>query len=322
MHFRHKKRNVTIVGGFLGAGKTTLVNHLLSNQIDGRVDVLVREYGAVSIDDRLISLKKENVHVFPGISAHQDPQLVLYDYLHTLYEETRHNPFDRLLLETSGLDAPEALAQLFFLGHMQHHYRLASLIVVVDAEYGMENFDEYPVAVEQVVYADVIILNKIDLAPENRIRELENRIRSVNAAAKIHRASYCQVDSSQIMDTELHDQLAEVKQRWGGQMMNQIGTIVLTEDRPMDKEKVNEWISALFKAAGMKILRSKGFFYFDGEDYRYEFQAVRKTFHSKADKTWEAGEEKKSVVVLIGEGIPDAGALQESFSACAVRTGR
>jgi G3E family GTPase len=323
MH-HHKKRNVAVISGFLGAGKTTLVNHLLSDQTDGRVDVLVREYGAVSIDDRLIRLKKENIHVFPGISVHQDPQLVLYDYLHKLYEETREDPFDRLLLETSGLDTPEALVQLFFLGHMQHHYRLSSFIVVADAEYGIENFDEYPVAAEQAAYADVIVINKIDLVNEERIGELESRIRSINAMAKIIRVSYGRADSSQLLDIELYDQLADLNRhgnsgeapRGGGRKMNEIETIVLTEEKPMDKQKVNEWISALFKTEGMKILRSKGFFCFEGEACRYEFQGVRKTFHSKADKLWEEGEEKKSVVVLIGEGISGAGTLQESFSAC------
>lgn len=319
-HHHHEntaKKTVNIIGGFLGSGKTTLVNYILSHMTDKRVDVLVREYGAVSIDDMLINLKKENIHVFTNIHIHEDPQILLYHYFHKLHDKTKDNPFDHLLMEASGLDTPEGLIHLFFLGHMQDLYELGSYIVVVDAEYGQLNLDEYKVAKDQVAFADVVLLNKVDLADEEEINSLEKRIHSLNSMAKIFRAQYGRVNLDSIMNIELYEQLRNLTNSMEDEVsVDKIKTLVLSEDRPMDKEKVNEWIQNLFTTYGNKLLRSKGFFCFENEDYRYEFQAVRKTYHSKADKLWKESEERKSVVVLIAEGDLDSAKLKESFSLC------
>lgn len=317
MEHRHSKRTINIVGGFLGAGKTTFVNHVLEKHRKERVDVLVREYGAVAIDDQLIHLDKDNIHVFPGISVHEDAQLVLYDYLHDLYEETLDDPFDRLIIETSGLDTPESLVQLFFLGHMRDYYRLGSYIAVVDAGYGMLNLDEYKVTSKQIAYADAVILNKTDTAQEQQLLELEQRIRKINGMARIYRAEYGRTDLSSMLDIELYAQLNDLEQTGTEKEMDSIQTIVLSENRPMDKGKINQWIARLFEDSGRKILRGKGFFSFQNDEYRYEFQSVRKTFHSKADRKWTPDEERRSTVVLIGENLSEDDILKQEFSACA-----
>lgn len=314
----HQKKTVNVIGGFLGAGKTTLLNWILKDWKEGRVDVLVREYGVVSIDHELIGhVRPEHIHIFPGLSLHEDPQLVLYDYMHRLFQETEKDPFDYLLLETSGLDNPESMVQLFLLGHMATHYRLGSYIVVVDAEYGMLNLDEYSIAMSQVAYADAILINKIDMATPADIDRLEQRLRRINAVADIQRVTYAEADLAKIMNIGLYDQLKNLKQtEGGGEAMDGIETITLVQDRPMDKQKINAWISHLFENHGQDILRGKGFFCFQGEDYRYEFQSVRKSFHSKADRLWQEGDERKSVVVLIGKaGLSQLG-LQATFDKC------
>lgn len=313
---------VTVIGGFLGSGKTTHVNHLIKASNDTRVDVIVREFGSISIDDMLVHLPKERVHVFPGVSMHHDPQLMLYGFLDNLYERYGKT-FDSVLMESSGLDKPEDLVQLFFLGDVAKNYRLGSYIAIVSADYGSLDLDEYRIAREQAALADVVIINKTDLADEAEVDKLEERIRGMNMMAKIIRASFGETDPREVTDISLSDQLEGVYQRvkegrraFG---MDDIRTIALTETRPMDKEKVNAWLQSLFMKDGTKMLRSKGFFSFQGFDDRFEFQAVRKTFHSKADRKWEVGEERKSVVVVIGEGLPEEKELQASFSECAYR---
>ncbi|WP_185741166.1 GTP-binding protein [Clostridium sp. KNHs216] len=305
-----------IIGGFLGAGKTTLLNYLLANLKDSGTDVLVREYGAVSINDQILNIGAENIHFFHGVSLHEDPQIVLYEYLQKLYVEERRMPFNRLVMEASSLDSPERLMQLFFLGHMRHQYLLGSYITVVDAESGMRNLNEYRAAAEQIAYADVIVLNKIDLVDEETIGRLEKRIQILNPMAKTFRAQYGRVELSGVLNLGLYDQLKELKQTGTVSSMDRIQATVLTEIRPMNKQKTNKWITDLFKNNGTKILRSKGFFCFEDDDYRYEFQAVRKTFHSKADRIWKDGDERKNIVALIGEKLPDRLELQNSFSAC------
>lgn len=312
---------VTVIGGFLGSGKTTLVNHILANSPeDRRIDVLVREYGSVSIDDMLIHLDSDRIHVLPGISMHHDPQLILYGFLDGLYEKSEGTAFDHLLMETSGLDRPDELMQLFFLGNMRTQYTLSSYITVVSAEYGDLDLDEYPVALEQVAHADVILLNKIDLVSPETVAALDRRLKRINGIARIIPTTYGQAGLDKIMSFQLYDQLKDLEETMteGEETgMEKIRTVVLSEHRPMDKAKVNAWIQDLFMNQGMKLLRSKGFLNFEGEEHRYEFQAVRKSFHSKADRLWETDEDRKSVIVLIGEGIEDPKGIQESFSRCA-----
>ena len=314
-----RKIPINVIGGFLGAGKTTFLNYFLDNRKDEHIDVLIREYGKESVDDKLLKNFSGNVIVFPGVTLHEDPQLILHDRLHDLYEESGGNPaFDRLLLETSGIDRPQSLIQLFMVGHMPSLYRLGSFIVVVDAQYGLLDMEEYDVAVEQVAYADVIIINKIDLASEEEIDRLEKAVRGINGMAKIFKATYGQVPLDDIKNITVYNELKDLEGGKSGMGMNDITTVTLTEKRPMDKEKVNVWINDLFQKEGPKILRGKGFFCFAGEDWRYEFQSVRKSFHSSTDRLWEEGEERKSTIVLIGEDLPDEKDLQKSFSECAL----
>lgn len=317
----NRKIPVTIVGGFLGAGKTSVVNHIISNT-SHETDVLIREFGSVSIDDMLIHLNKKNIHIFPGVSLHHDPQLMLYGFLNNLYERTEEKIIDNLIMELSGLDSPEQLVQLFFLGDMPKQFRLASFITIVDAEYGQLNLDDYSISAEQVAFADVIIINKIDLATEESIKKLAHRVHKINSIAKIYFAKYGAIDIDEVLDVDFHKQLldytANIPKGDDEILMDNIKTIVLSESQPLDKEKVNKWIQNLFVTEGIKILRSKGFLNFYDSDYRYEFQAVRKTFHSKSDRLWNKEEERKSVVVLIGEGLDDEEKYQETFHKCIV----
>ncbi|MGD9570147.1 MAG: GTP-binding protein [Sedimentibacter sp.] len=314
-----RKIPITIIGGFLGAGKTSVVNNIISKTTE-KVDVLVREFGSVSIDDMLIHLDKRNIHVFPGISIHHDPQLMLYGYLDALHEKSKGTAFDHLLMELSGLDTPEHLVQLFFLDKMRKEYSLNSFIAIVDAEYGQLNLDEYPVAIEQIAYADMIIINKLDLVSDEQLKKLTYRIQKINSYAKIFYTTYGEVELSKTLNVDLNKQLYEINHnspQGDDDILNDnIKTVVLSENSPMDKEKTNRWIQNLFVTEGMNLLRSKGILNFLNSDYRYEFQAVRKTFHSKADRLWESGEERKSVVVLIGEGLDDEKKYQESFHNC------
>lgn len=315
----NRKIPVTIVGGFLGAGKTSVVNHIIS-RTSHRIDVLIREFGSVSIDDMLIHLNKKNIHVFPGVSLHHDPQLMLYGFLNNLHEKFEEKEIDNLIMELSGLDSPEQLVQLFFLGDMPKQYRLSSFITIVDAEYGQLNLDDYPISAEQIAFADVIIINKIDLATEESIKKLAYRVHKINSVAKIFFAKYGAIDITDVLDVDFHKQLfdytSNIPKGDDEILIDNIKTIVLSESQPFDKEKVNKWIQNLFVTEGIKILRSKGFFNFYDSDYRYEFQAVRKTFHSKAERRWDKDEERKSVVVLIGEGLDDEQRYQEDFRKC------
>ncbi len=308
---------VTVIGGFLGSGKTSLVNHILTTREEGSVDVLVREYGAVSIDDMLINIDEKRLHVFPGVSLHFDPQIMLYGFMDRLSEESGDN-IKHIMMESSGMDWPEYMIKLFMLGNMRTEYRLASYITIVDAEFAHMNLDEYPIVTNQIAYADVILLNKIDLVSSDKLESIKRRIRGINGYAAIYETSYCKTDTERIMDVALYDQLKDLEIFENSnreEYMDEIKTVVLIEDEPMDKKKINSWLDRLFNDEDIKLLRSKGFFNFKESDYRFEFQAVRTSFHSKADRQWNDEEERKSTVVIIGEGL-DEDKLKSEFREC------
>lgn len=158
---------VTLIGGFLDAGKTTMVNHIMQQPEEARTDVLVREFSPLSIDDKLIRADRRRIHPAPGVSLHIGEETMLYVALDRLHEE-RFGKFDRLLLETSGTERPEFFLHLFFLWDMPKLYRLDGLVTLVDAKYGELNLDELEAAREQVAIADLVVINKTDLADEER----------------------------------------------------------------------------------------------------------------------------------------------------------
>lgn len=332
------RKPVTIIGGFLGSGKTTLLNHILSQQNHKRMEVIIREFGAVAVDHELVLDKTVKINLVSGGCLFADPQHRLFWMLEGLYSRcdklgTQHFSyqdvdFDHVLLETSGLDMPEYLAGMFFLERLRDHFQLDSFIVVVDAEYGELNMDEYYRACEQVAFADILLINKTDLSDEEKIRSLERRLGRINPLAKMYRTQYTEIELEKILDVRYFEGMdgvvgapealrrAQAPGNNGREKLDPFQSVVLSENRPMDKDKVNAWIKELLTERGHKILRSKGFLNFAGSDHRYVFQGVRKTFHSKADRLWEPGEERKSVIVLIGEGLDDGPELQAAFSAC------
>lgn len=310
---------VTVIGGFLGAGKTTALKGFLSQPGSENMDVFIREYGVVPIDNRLLTINRERIHVVSDIAMHVDEETLIYMSLDRIHDE-RFEKFDRLLLETSGIESPEDFIHLFFLWDMPKMYRLGSFITLIDAEYGEQDLDEYKTAVEQAAFADVILINKTDLVDDDKLSRLEKHLRSVNVLADIRRTSYGNVPFCDVGDTELYQQLSSfkryTKEEEANRSMQGITSYVIEEDRPLDKAKVNTWINELFQIHGSKILRSKGFLNFAGEEHRYEFQAVRKTFHSYANELWSPDEERKTVIVLIGENLPDQAELSSTLSAC------
>jgi G3E family GTPase len=333
------RKPVTIVAGFLGAGKTTLLNHLLILGSTERTEIIVREYGAVGIDQELLLAESAHIRLITGASIFVDSQTVLFWAMENLYSRGdrgngrpftwRNVDFDRVLLEASGLDAPEYLVNMFYMERLRDHYRLDAAIVVVDAEYGELNLDEYQRAREQVALADILLVNKVDLANEEKVSRLERRLHRINSLARIHRTEYARIDADRVLNVGLfdgvpgYDDLAQLAPRTQADRndqetnVEQFQSVSLIENRPLDREKVNAWIGELFAKRGQKILRSKGFLNFAGYDHRFVFQGVRMTFHSQTDRLWRPEERRMSTIVLIGENLDDEAELQRSFSACA-----
>jgi len=177
---------VTVLTGFLGAGKTTLLNHILSNQQGLRSAVLVNEFGEVGIDNELVVATSDQMVELSNGCICCSINGELQDAVHRVLE--RPEPLDLIVVETTGLADPLPVAMTFMAGDLRDHLRLDSIITLIDAENFSETSLESPIARAQVVYGDILLLNKADLVSEERLSEVETRLRDLKKDARILRS--------------------------------------------------------------------------------------------------------------------------------------
>jgi len=183
---------VTVLTGFLGSGKTTLLNRILTEQHGQKIAVIENEFGEVGIDnDLVIDADEEIFEMNNGCIC----CTVRGDLIRILGQLMRRKDrFDHILIETTGLADPGPVIQTFFVDEeMQQHLDLDGVVTMVDAGHVHLHLDDSMEAKEQIAFADVIVLNKIDLVGGAQLDDLEARIRRLNGAATIHRVENAEV---------------------------------------------------------------------------------------------------------------------------------
>jgi G3E family GTPase len=177
---------VTILTGFLGAGKTTLLNHILTNQQGLKTAVLVNEFGEIGIDnDLVVATGDDMVELSNGCICCS----INGELLEAVYRILdRPEPVDYLVVETTGLADPLPVAMTFLGSDLRDATRLDSIITLVDAENFGPELLEGEVGRSQIVYSDMILLNKCDLVDEPRLLQLEDQLRHIKADARILRS--------------------------------------------------------------------------------------------------------------------------------------
>jgi G3E family GTPase len=177
---------VTILTGFLGAGKTTLLNHILANQQGVKTAVLVNEFGEIGIDnDLIIATGEDMVELSNGCICCS----INGELLEAVYRILdRPDPVDYLVVETTGLADPLPVAMTFLGSDLRDQTRLDSIITLIDAENFSDEILEGEVARAQVVYGDILLLNKCDLVSEQRLSEVEGQLRAIKTDARILRS--------------------------------------------------------------------------------------------------------------------------------------
>ena len=177
---------VTILTGFLGAGKTTLLNHILTNQNGVKTAVLVNEFGEIGIDnDLIISTSDDMVELSNGcICCSINDELL--EAVDRILE--RPEPIDYLVVETTGLADPLPVAMTFLGSELRDQTRLDSIVTLIDAENFDDQLLESEVGRSQVIYGDIMLLNKTDLVDEERLEAIEGRLKDVKKDARILRS--------------------------------------------------------------------------------------------------------------------------------------
>ena len=193
---------VTVLTGYLGAGKTTLLNRILSEDHGRKYAVIVNEFGEIGIDNDLIVGADEEVFEMNNGCVCCTVRGDLIRVVQGLTKRmTRDGAgFDAIIVETTGLADPGPVAQTFFVDDdVKAKTRLDSVTTLVDAKHILLRLSDSREALEQIAFADQIVLNKTDLVDENELRMIEARIRRINPLAPIHRAERSNVPLEAIL---------------------------------------------------------------------------------------------------------------------------
>lgn len=313
---------VTVVTGFLGSGKTTLVNRILAEQHEHKVAVIVNEFGEISVDGQLVlSQDQEDLVEFNNGCLCCTVRGDLVDTLAKLKDRT---DLDAILIETTGLADPAPVASTFFIAdQIKSETRLDSFVTLVDAVNLERNLAQSEEAREQIAFADILLINKIDLVSEGQVAEVEQRIRTLNPFARIHYTEHSTIDLDKVFGVGAFDLDAklEVDPTFLDDLEHEhdqsIGSFFLREDRPIDINRFMLWLTPLLQERGEDLLRTKGIFYAHGFKERVVFQSVRMLTAMRPDRPWKPGEKKSTEYVVIGRDL-DREAFVEGLAGCVV----
>lgn len=190
---------VTVLTGFLGAGKTTLLNRILTEQHGKKIAVIENEFGEVGVDNQLVIQSDEEIFEMNNGCICCTVRGDLLRILGRLMK--RKDRLDAILIETTGLANPAPVAQTFFTDpEMKEQFSLDAIVTLVDAKHIHLHLEDSPEAVKQIGFADVIVLNKSDLVTPADLDALEQRLRSINAVAKIHRTQNAALPIEQVLN--------------------------------------------------------------------------------------------------------------------------
>jgi len=311
---------VTVLTGFLGAGKTTLLNHILTAEHGRKYAVVVNEFGELGIDNDLVVDADEEVFEMNNGCICCTVRGDLIRILGSLLR--RRNRFDGIIVETTGLADPAPVAQTFFVDeNLREKARLDAVVTVVDAFNVMETLDESPEAINQIAFADVIVLNKIDLADEERRKDIVARLKKINAVAQIHEAQHGGVKLTDILDRGGFDLARALKtmpdflEHDHHSHEEGITSISLSIKEPIDQPRFQAWIGAILQEQGADILRAKGILHFKGEQNRFAFQAVHMMADGDFIGPFREGESRDSRLVFIGRNL-NRPQLRRGFESC------
>ena len=335
------KKNIpiTLLTGYLGSGKTTLINHLLTNNKDKKIAIIVNDIGEVNIDASLI--EKD------GIVSKKDDSLVALsngciccnlkmDLVEQILEIVRLNKFDHIIIEASGICEPIPIAQtISMIPEMcnDNICYLDSIVTITDAlrltqefncgdnltKNNLDDEDLEKLIIEQLEFCNVIILNKVSDITEDELKEVKAVIKSIQPKAKIIETDYSKVDINEILDTKLFDfESASMSAGWIEALENEheheeseetleygINTFIYYRRSPFNRKLFYEFLDTNWDKS---IIRTKGVVYFTDElNMAYMVESAGNSKNLVATGPWisEMSKEEQQAILIANPDIKD-----------------
>jgi G3E family GTPase len=305
---------VTILTGFLGAGKTTLLNRILKEPHGHRIAVIENEFGEEGVDNDLLLQERDEqiVEMNNGCiccTVRGDLVRILNDL-----RERRDDgdlKFDRVVIETTGLADPGPVAQTFFLDDgIADYYLLDAVITVVDAVHGNGQLDQHKEAVEQVGFADRILMSKVDVAPDDERERLRQRLVRINPRAPIRPVNFGNADIADVLDIRGFNlnAILEIDPEFLTSDEHEhdeaVQSFVYRSNKPFDPVKLEDFLGGLIQVYGPDMLRYKGVLFMKGSERQTVFQGVHQMMGADLGRKWQPGEKPSSKMVFIGRNLP------------------
>lgn len=321
---------VTILTGFLGAGKTTYLNHLLTSNPNTRYAIIENEYGEQSIDSELIIRAADDIVELNNGCLCCTLNENLYDILNTLFD--RRAEYDEIIIEATGVADPRGLAEPFIIHNsIKKQFPLTGVVCLIDAKLVKNQLKETEEAIHQITFSDVLLVNKIDLVDEEDISDLARLLRLLNPLANVafgHQNGYPMIGAT-MRDAKL-DAIFDQSKRHSDENFpvqkphhhhhhehTQVVSHTIVFDRPFDEQKLRHRLTVYLAFQSKGLYRMKGLIWVNDSEAQYLLQSVGKQLNISEKRPWQANEKRQSMIVFIGKAIQRKG-LEKMLSQCLV----
>ena len=314
---------ITIISGFLGSGKTTLLNHILKNQVGVKTAVLVNEFGEIGIDNELIIKTAEDMIELNNGCICCTINGELLSTVSKILD--RPEKLDYLIVETTGLADPLPVAMTFAGGDLREKVRLDSIITIIDAD----NFDfdlkNSSVAYSQILYGDILLLNKCDLVTDTHLKKIEQHINGIKKEPRILRSINSEVglqtimsvglfetDTFQFKEKMIRNQDSHDHSSHSHDLTNNIEGFTSISFETNEPFSLRKFQNFLDNQISQNVFRAKGILWFMESERKHIFHLSGKRF-SLDDCEWE--NEKSNKIVLIGKDL-DHQTIKNQLDCC------
>ena len=309
----------TILTGFLGAGKTTLLNRILEGNTGKKIAVIVNEFGEIGIEHELVARSDEEIIELNNGCLCCTVRGDLIRIVEEIFE--RYGDIDHLVIETTGLADPGPVIQSFMVDdRMQSRVMLDAIVTAVDCRHVWTQLESHE-AQEQIAFADIVLLNKIDLVSNEEVDRVERRVRAMNRFARIYRTERSAVALNRLLGIAAFDLknilsvAPDVLDEEDHKHDATVSSVCIACQGAVDGARFNKWMFDLVQARGADLLRMKGILDLDAAARRFVFQGVHMTLEGRPGRPWLPAEPRRNELVFIGRDL-DRRMLEAGLAGC------